>query len=256
MIQQSSLELINHRLREYPKMAEGLGQIKQKVRLSDPIYKQNPTPDSEYTIYGILSSRETCYHRFKPSLIEINRLLSTTLNSYYTTDLIKEGLSKDFFSFLSELKFAEFFILRNVGIEINPKLSNGKKLDFRIEINSITLLVEVIKPFMKKKMLEEKAGTAPMSAELEYNFYHEFYTHKIIEGNITEPLIIAVNGDYGGYDEINVITAIQEFDKKYPQEANLLIGILLKLGSRYSFFGGCNKRLDDKEKNIIYESLK
>lgn len=244
-----SYNCINSTLKKFPKLFEIFGEIKNKnIRLTSPIYKQNKGLNHKYTFYGILNSPDS--RRWSNFLKKLDAL-SKKLDRLYSSSALKEGISNDPFSFLSELEFADYCLSRGFKIlEVHPKLSNGKKLDLRIEFEDNPTLVEIITPHMKKNMVEIECGFFPISAGLENNIHHEFEEHKIINNNIREQFVIVIAGDYATVDEINLQAAIEEFVKKYQNESMFLTGVFLNRMGFYEYF-----KNEYNQKKIIEASL-
>ena len=223
-------ERMNQNLKKYPKLSEIYGEITKINGLYFYPYGHNKELEPEYNFYGVLNSTDI---GFVSTLQKLNDICEN-LENYYSNKQIKNGLNNNVFSFLSELKFANYCQTNGIEIlEIEPTLKSGNKLDLKIKIENKQIFVEVITPRIKQSMVG--SGFPPISVELENNILAEFKHHKIEINEIEEPFIIVIDGDYAGIDIINLIAAREKFLNKYKSKANYLKGIILKRMEKYTY---------------------
>ena len=219
-------------LKKYPKLSEIYGEIAKINGLYSFPYKQDKKIDKEFNFYGILNSTDIYFVNF---LQRLNNICEN-LENLYSNEQIKNGLNNNVFSFSSELEFANYCQTNGIEIlEIEPPLKSGKKLDLKIKSENKLIFIEVITPRIKLSMIQKGSGFFPISLELENNILAEFNHHEIEINEIEEPFIVVMDGDYAGIDEINLLTAIEEFLKKYKSKANYLKGIILKRREKYLY---------------------
>lgn len=231
---------INQNLKTYPKLFDIFGDLTKIKQVYSSPYKQDTYVGREYNFYGLLNSTD---QTFKSIIGNLNSLCKN-LENLYSGEQLKQGIHNNVFSFISELKFANFCFTNGIEIlEVEPKLSSGKKLDLKIKIKDTPTLVEVITPREKLDAVRKPRGWPPISQELEYNIFAEFNHHEIEINDIREPFIIVVDGDYAGIDEVNLQSAVKEFTENNKMMAKYLTYIILMRGESYSF---------KKVKDVIY----
>ncbi|MCK5659823.1 MAG: hypothetical protein KAH86_00580 [Methanosarcinales archaeon] len=220
---------INQNLKTYPKLSDIFGQLPKIKQIKAYPYRQD-TNLWEYNFYGILNSTDPM---FKDTLGNLN-LLCKNLDHLYSDEQLKQGIRNNVFSFLSELKFANHCLTNGIEIlEIEPQLSSGKKLDFKIKVEDTATLIEVITPRGKLEYIQKAYKWHDLSHKLETNMHAEFVHHNIEINDIKEPFIIVIDGDYAGIDEINLQLAIKEFIKNNKTMAKYLTGAILNRGETY-----------------------
>lgn len=261
-----NIKRINETLDRYPNLKNMFGEIGKISTIYNYQYKQDKNIDYEWNFFGILNSEDYSNELIEeikdkkikltesiPELISFNLTLNNIsfkkrilgkvnflvqkLSNAYSSDQLKEGLTNNPFSFLSELEFANFCLESKYKIiEVDPVLNSGKKLDLKIEMNSKPVLVEVVTPRLKLNMLQKQVGFFPISAEIENNIKAEFEHHQIEINDIKEDFIIVINGDYAGLDSINIQSAIMEFSKKHEIQSRYISGIFLKRWDKFVYF--------------------
>jgi len=222
---------INATLKKFFKLHRIINNVQKVKKIYSYPYKKIGIMKEEYNFYGILNSPD---NDWKMNFLARLEFLINELEDIYSDDNIKKGIINNSFSFKSELEFALFCKNNNIKIlKTEPKLKTGKKLDLLIQIDSTKILVEVITPRLKAKMVKKNVGFFSISGEIEYNLFGEFKSHEILKNEINQPFFIAIDPIYAGINEIEISCAIEEFNNKFEDISPYLCGIILMNPKRY-----------------------
>lgn len=229
--QQDLRQQIIQRIAPYANLANLFrNRVPLSPRLHVPVYRNRAVEKAwgrRFTFWNVLL--HDADPQFKRLLQELD-YLAGKYTSDYGEKLLREGITNNPFSFLSELKVYDTFRANRVMpiIEPRPWPQSKKKLDFSVSLDSRQILIEVIVPLPPEKMLK-KAGFGPMDLYVSRNVADEIKSHFRGIYRPTSPVIIAINGLYRALNPINVESALSNLDNR----TKLFVSAILLFASNY-----------------------
>jgi len=204
-------------------------EIPQSPQLTVKVYDDpniDQTWGQRFTFWSVLLHDSD--PQFNALLRELD-LLVAKCRAAYGEKRLSNGIKSNPFSFLSELIAYDAFQSNDIGVDIEPPPAQGsrKKMDFAVNLDNRKIMVEVIAPFPREKMIRRGAGFGPMDSGLSEKLAHEIVIHLEGMGHPTDPVIIMVDGVYSALDPINAEASIDTLNNHTPALAVFVSAVLL-----------------------------
>jgi hypothetical protein len=227
---QGNKQVILDRLAQYANLFQLFGNaIPQYFPLTVKVY-DDPAIDrtwgQRFTFWNVLLHDSD--RQFKALLQLLDSLVARHKGAYGEKRL-RAGITNNPFSFVSELIVYDAFESNGIVAEVEPSPtpSSRKKMDLAATLDNRRILIEVIAPLPREKMIRQGAGFIPMDASLSGILANEIVNH--LEGveKPKDPVVIMVDGVYSGLDPINAEASIVYLNNRAASLATFVSAVLL-----------------------------
>jgi hypothetical protein len=204
-------------------------EIPQSPALTVKVYDDpriDQTWGQRFTFWNLL------LHDSDPQFRALLKLLNSLVAKYraaYGEERLRSGINNNPFSFLSELIVYDAFESNGIVTEIEPTPapSSKKKLDFAVSLDNRRILIEVIAPLPREKMIRQGAGFGPIDDDLSEKLTDEIVAHLKGIDKPKDPVIIMVDGVYRALDPINAEASIPALNSRSTDLATFVSAVLL-----------------------------
>ncbi|MFW6230464.1 MAG: hypothetical protein ACOC32_00375 [Nanoarchaeota archaeon] len=187
----------------------------------------------EFSIFSIAISDQKYWSDFLERLNEL-----VVKNELYSEKRIRVKLFDNVFTFLTELEFGNYLIKANISPETDVKYFRAKDIDYKLPSN---LYIEITTPRINQTDREtwlKEATAVPITFGVDQTIISKIEKQDMlsaIKNGFTEPIILLINGDYRGIDEIAIEACRDKLEKEHHDEFSAISGILLKRFENYIF---------------------
>jgi hypothetical protein len=223
---------LHQRLQEniisYPNLARLFkGKIPKSPRMSRPAYGDESIENAwrdEFSFWNVLLNDTD--PQFKSMLRKLDNLV-IKCESAYGRKKLRDGITSNFFDFLSELEVYETFLSHGMKPQIEPTPSSRsiRKMDLSVVLEKRVILIEVITPRVPEEMVKS-AGFRALDLGLSKKVAGDIAHHLSGVSEPTGPVIAIVNGMYSGLDPMNLEPAVEELNR-FPSGIGLFVSALL-----------------------------